>query len=65
MKVMEDNHLAKFCHNYPATTDNLGRETAIIFPLERSHLSCKATFTFQKGSPYKREITVSFSSLNM
>ena len=22
MKVMEDNHLATFCHSYPATNDN-------------------------------------------
>jgi hypothetical protein len=38
MKVMEDNHLAKFCHTYPATTDNLGRETAVPFTMDDKKL---------------------------
>ena len=35
MKVMEDNHLAKFCHNYPATT---GRKTAVPFTMDDKKL---------------------------
>ena len=38
MKVMEDNHLATFCHKYPSTKDDIGGVTAAPFTTDDKKL---------------------------